>query len=150
MDPNIIKNVLSLPIMILMVLVFLAIIAITTTNTIYYKKLWDDNGSKSISEESAKVFFFMNLFLAIVSAVVFFIFLYRWYKLYNISNMEVKNYQVPTTQDSSYIPPSMMFDDDIFDNNLTPQNMADIDMLNKCILNRNPRRIKRGRLGLGY
>jgi formate hydrogenlyase subunit 3/multisubunit Na+/H+ antiporter MnhD subunit len=91
MDPQLIKNVLSLPIMILMVLVFLAIIAINISNTVYYKKLWDDNGSKSISEESAKVFFFMNLFLSIVTGVVFFIFLYRWYKLYNISNIEIRN-----------------------------------------------------------
>ena len=91
MDPQLIKNVLSLPIMILMVLVFLAIISINISNTVYYKKLWDDNGSKSISEESAKVFFFMNLFLSIVTGVVFFIFLYRWYKLYNISNIEIRN-----------------------------------------------------------
>ncbi len=89
MDPQLIKNVLNLPIMILMVLVFLAIIAITITNTIYYKKLWDENGSEAISEESAKTFFFVNLFLAIVTALVFFIFTYRWYKLYNIASMEV-------------------------------------------------------------
>jgi magnesium-transporting ATPase (P-type) len=89
MDPQLIKNVLSLPIMILMVLVFLAIIAITITNTIYYKKLWDENGSEAISEESAKTFFFVNLFLAIATGLVFFIFAYRWYKLYNIANMEI-------------------------------------------------------------
>jgi hypothetical protein len=89
MDPQLIKNVLSLPIMILMVLVFLAIIAITITNTIYYKKLWDENGSEAITEESAKTFFFVNLFLAIITSLVFFIFGYRWYKLYNLANMEV-------------------------------------------------------------
>jgi hypothetical protein len=89
MDPQLIKNVLSLPIMILMVLVFLIVIAVSITNTIYYKKLWEENGSESISEESAKVFFFINLFVAIISGLVFFIFAYRWYKLYNITNMEL-------------------------------------------------------------
>lgn len=89
MDPQLIKNVLSLPIMIMMVLVFLIVIAVSITNTIYYKKLWEENGSESISEESAKVFFFVNLFLAIICGIVFFVFSYRWYKIYNISNMEI-------------------------------------------------------------
>jgi hypothetical protein len=98
MDPQLIKNVLSLPIMILMVLILLAIISILITNTVYYKKLWDEDGSESISEESAKVFFFLNLFLAIASGIVFFIFLYRWYKLYNLTNMELQSLPSNTVQ----------------------------------------------------
>ncbi len=104
MDPQLIKNVLSLPIMIMMVLVFLAIIAISITNTVYYKKLWDENGSEAISEESAKVFFFVNLFLSIICGIVFFIFLYRWYKLYNISTLEIASMTPLPAPDSSTTP----------------------------------------------
>lgn len=91
MDPQLIKNVLNFPIMVLMVLVFLIVISVLITNTIYYKKLWDENGSKTISEESAKVFFFINLFVAILSTIVFFVFGYRWYKLYNITNIYIES-----------------------------------------------------------
>jgi hypothetical protein len=105
MDPQLIKNVLNFPIMVLMVLVFLIIISVLITNTIYYKKLWDENGSKTISEESAKVFFFINLFVTIISGIIFFIFGYRWYKLYNISNIEItliSPLQLPTPMKQRY------------------------------------------------
>lgn len=125
MDPQLIKNVLSLPIMILMVLVFLAIISILITNTVYYKKLWDEDGSESISEESAKVFFFLNLFLAIASAIVFFIFAYRWYKLYNLTNMELQS--LPMNQRTPY---SMMSP---IPYDTSPINSSTPDMRNRTV-----------------
>jgi hypothetical protein len=102
MNPEIIKNVLSVWVMLLMVLLFTAVIAVSITNTIYYKRLWDENGSESISQETAKTFFFVNLTIAILSLLIFLLFLYRWYKLYNISSQE---YSALSSQQliSSYI-----------------------------------------------
>jgi len=108
------KNiVITMLFMIFLVLTVTGIVAITLTNTIYFKKLWDDGGSTSdvVSGKDAKNLFFFNLTLTIVSLIVFLIFLYRWYNLYNvaqaqqrsidISSRDVRGYNIPVEELSS-------------------------------------------------
>lgn len=79
--------------MIFLILTVTGIVAVSITNTIYYKKLWDDNGSmtNTVSGKTGKLLFFFNLTLSIVSLIVFLIFLYRWYNVYNVVQEEEKS-----------------------------------------------------------
>ncbi len=84
------RIVLTIWFMIILVLLVTGIIGMTISSTIYFKKLWDDGGSTSVSSETAKNMFFFNLTVAITSLIVFLIFLYRWYELYNLENSAFK------------------------------------------------------------
>lgn len=79
--------------MIFLILTVTGIVAVSITNTIYYKKLWDDNGSmtNTVSGKTGKLLFFFNLTLSIVSLIVFLIFLYRWYNVYDVVQEEEKS-----------------------------------------------------------
>ncbi len=82
------RIVLTLWFMIILVLLVTGIIGMTISSTIYFKKLWDDDGSMTnvVSSTVAKNMFFFNLTVAIVALIIFLIFLYRWYELYNLES----------------------------------------------------------------
>ncbi len=75
---------------ILLIITFVGVIGVGITCTIYYKKLWDDGGSESVSSTVGKNMFFFNLVIVIVSFFVFLFFFYRWYKLYTIEARNVR------------------------------------------------------------
>ncbi len=87
------RIVVTIFFMIFLILTVTGIVAVSITNTIYYKKLWDDNGSTNdaVSGKTGKLLFFFNLTLSIVSLIVFLIFLYRWYNVYNVVQEEEKS-----------------------------------------------------------
>ena len=80
------RIVLTLWFMIILVLLVTGIIGMTISSTIYFKKLWDDDGSTTnvVSSTVAKNMFFFNLTVAIVALIIFLIYLYKWYELYNL------------------------------------------------------------------
>ena len=80
------RIVLTIWFMIVLVLLVTGIIGMTITSTIYFKKLWDDDGTTNVSSKVAKNMFFFNLTVAIVSLIIFLIYLYKWYDLYNLES----------------------------------------------------------------
>jgi len=64
-------------------------VSITIASTIYFKKLWDDDGSESVSATVGKNLFFFNLAIAIISLLIFLALIFKWYDLYY--NFELKD-----------------------------------------------------------